>query len=302
VPQVISESDVRAARLTGILRVPEGALVTPLAREAAARLGVALEQRPRAPRSCVVLGNWKMNLDLGAAVRLLQGLATRPELAACGCEVGVMPPHPYLMLAAALLEGTSISVGAQDLSAHAGGAYTGEVSARMLRAFCKYVLVGHSERRQQHAESSELVWNKARAALAGELSVVVCVGESAHERERGRMPAVLREQLGGLGRAVPAEAAERLVIAYEPVWAIGTGKRAAPEQVGEAHREIRRLLESALGEPGGLVPILYGGSVQPDGAAELARLPGVDGFLVGGASLDDGAFSAIAQTFLEKST
>jgi triosephosphate isomerase len=299
VPQVISESDVRAARRTGFLSVPEGSLVTPLAREAAARLGVKLGLRPSAARPLHVLGNWKMNLGLEQAVSLLQRLAGRGEFGRCGASVAVLPPHPYLVLAAALLSGTCIEVGAQDASAEEAGAFTGDVSVRMLRPLCTYLLVGHSERRSGHGERSELVWSKAALGLASGLKVVVCVGETAHERDRGRMLHVLREQLAGMAKAVPESAADRLILAYEPVWAIGTNRRATLEQVEEAHRELRRLLVAALGVRGEQVSILYGGSVQPQNAAELARSVAVDGFLVGGACLDDGAFAAIADALRE---
>jgi triosephosphate isomerase (TIM) len=300
VPQVISESDVRAARRAGFLSVPEGALVTQLAREAASSLGVELGLKPRAPRAVHVLGNWKMNLGVEEAVALVERLASRAELSESGARVAVLPPHPYLMLAASLLAGSSVEVGAQDVSPEEAGAFTGDVSVRMIRGFCSYLLVGHSERRRHHGESSELVWRKAALGLGSGLKVVTCVGETAQERDRGRMLAVLREQLAGVAKAVSEEAAERLIVAYEPVWAIGTNRRATREQVEEAHREIRRLLAAALGPPGDSVPILYGGSVQPQNAAELADSVAVDGFLVGAASLDDAAFAGIAATFREK--
>jgi triosephosphate isomerase len=298
--RVISESDVRAARASGFLRVPEGALVTPLAREAAQSLGVELGVRSKRARTAHVLGNWKMNPGLERAVRLLQSLAARSELASCGAEVAVLPPYPYLVLASALLAGGPVAVGAQDVHHEEQGAYTGDVSVRMLDGLCTYVLAGHSERRLHHAETSERVWKKAALGLAAGLKTVVCVGESLRDRERGRMLPVLREQMAGLAKAVAAEAAGRLLIAYEPVWAIGTGRRATLEQVEEAHRELRRLLSTALREAGETVPILYGGSVQPENAAELSGSACVDGFLVGGASLDDAAFAAIAETFRGK--
>jgi triosephosphate isomerase len=298
--RVISESDVRAARASGFLRVPEGALVTPLAREAAQSLGVELGVRSKTARTAHVLGNWKMNLGLERAVRLLQSLAGRGDLASCGAEVAVLPPYPYLVLASALLAGSPVAVGAQDVHHEEQGAYTGDVSVRMLDGLCTYVLVGHSERRLHHGETSERVWKKAALGLAGGLKVVACIGESSRERERGRMLPVLREQLAGLSKSVGKELAGRLLIAYEPVWAIGTGRRATLEQVEEVHREIRRLLSTALGEAGDGVPILYGGSVQPENAAELADSACVDGFLVGGASLDDASFAAIAETFRGK--
>lgn len=297
-PQVVSESDVRAAQSSGVLMVPEGSLVTPLAREAAARLGVELGFKARTQRTVHVLGNWKMNLTLEQAVGLLERLAARKELKDCGAVVGVLPPYPYLVLASALLNGTSIAVGAQDASTEEAGAFTGDVSVRMIRPLCSMMLAGHSERRAIHGESSEQVWKKAALGIASGLKVVVCIGETAKQRDRGRMLPVLREQLAGVRSGVDAASAGRLLIAYEPIWAIGTGRRATVDQVEEAHREIRRVLSTALGGgPGDKVPILYGGSVQKDNAAELASSSAVDGFLVGGASLDDGNFAAIAQAF-----
>lgn len=298
--QVISESDVRAARGKGFLAVPEGALVTPLAREAAATLGVELGVQARAPRTAHVLGNWKMNLSLEAATALLQGLAGRPELAGCNATVAVLPPHPYLMLAAALLSDTKIEVGAQDASHEEAGAFTGDVSVRMLSKLCTYLLVGHSERRQHHGETPERVLKKAALGLGAGLKVVVCVGETAQQRDRNKTLPVLREQLAGLAKAVPSPSAGLLLVAYEPVWAIGSNRRASVEQVEEVHREIRRILVASLGAPGQLVPILYGGSVQPQNAEPLAASAIVDGFLVGGASLDAAAFAAIAETYRGK--
>ena len=299
-PQVISESDVRAARRSGFLSVPEGALVTPLAREEAARLRVELGLRPRTPRARVVIGNWKMNLGVPEAVALLERLAANAALRHPQVGVAVLPSYPYLVLASALLAGTPIEVGAQDISAEAFGAFTGDVSVGMLRSLCTLVLVGHSERRRAHGEASDLVWRKASVALSAGLKVVVCVGETAQQRDRGRTTPALREQMAGLAKAVPLDSADRLLIAYEPVWAIGANRSAGLDHVEEAHREIRRVLVTGLGPAGEVVPILYGGSVQPQNAAELAGSVTVDGFLVGGASLDDAAFAAIAGSFPER--
>ncbi len=297
--QVISEWEVRAAASSGFLMVPEGALVTPLAREVARDLGIKLGSRPRVERRKFVFGNWKMNLSLDAAVWLLQSLAGAPELRSCRAGIGVFPSYPYLVLAKALLEGSCIGLGAQDLHQEKEGAFTGEVSGSMLESLCQYVLVGHSERRRYRDETSDLVWKKAKVALAHGLTAVVCVGESARDREGNRTSVVLREQLAGVSAAVASGEAQRLIVAYEPIWAIGTGRRAGRSEIELAHGQIRGLLRSALGDVGDEIPILYGGSVQPDSCAELAASVSIDGFLVGGASLDEDSFVGIAMAFRE---
>lgn len=243
-----------------------------------------------ATRTRLVLGNWKMHGNLADNTKLLNGLLAAPR-AATTTQMGVCVPYPYLAQTALALSGSSIAWGAQDISVHAQGAYTGEVSGGMLKDFsCHYVLVGHSERRAMHAESDQLVADKARAALAAGLTPVVCVGESLAERDAGQAVSVITRQLAPV-LALGSEAVLKMVIAYEPVWAIGTGRTATPEQAQEVHAAIRAALKGVGAEQ---VQILYGGSVKAANAASLFAMPDIDGALVGGASLVAEDFLAIA--------
>jgi triosephosphate isomerase len=200
-------------------------------------------------------------------------------------------PFPYLAQAGEALKGSAVAWGAQDISAQAHGAFTGEVSGAMLKDFaCRYALVGHSERRSLHGESDQLVADKAKAALASGLTPVVCVGESLAERDANQVMAVIQRQLAPV-LALGAEAVNKMVVAYEPVWAIGTGRTATPEQAQEVHAAIRAALQ-AIGA--GQVQILYGGSVKAANAASLFVMSDIDGALVGGASLVAEDFLAIA--------
>jgi triosephosphate isomerase len=200
-------------------------------------------------------------------------------------------PFPYLAQAGEALKGSAVAWGAQDISAQAHGAFTGEVSGAMLKDFaCRYALVGHSERRSLHGESDQLVADKAKAALASGLTPVVCVGESLAERDANQVLAVIQRQLAPV-LALGAEAVNKMVVAYEPVWAIGTGRTATPEQAQEVHAAIRAALQ-AIGA--GKVQILYGGSVKAANAASLFVMSDIDGALVGGASLVAEDFLAIA--------
>jgi len=235
------------------------------------------------------LTNWKMNGSLADNAKLLTAL--RQGIGSTACEVAVCAPFPYLAQVAAALADSPISWGAQDLSMHASGAYTGEVSGGMLADFqCRWVLVGHSERRSLHGETDQQIANKARAALAAGLTPVVCVGESLQAREAGRTQQVIDQQLAPV-LALGAEAVSRMVIAYEPVWAIGTGQTAAPEEAQAVHAAIRTKLH-ALGVPH--VRILHGGSVKSSNAARLFAMPDVDGGLIGGAALNPDEFLRIA--------
>lgn len=245
-------------------------------------------------RTRLVMGNWKMNGDLQANQALLSTIVrtvqAEPSIYQKG-QIVVCPPFPYLAQAAQLLVDSSVELGAQDVSVATSGAYTGEVSASMLKDFvCQWVIVGHSERRAYHGESSEAVAEKAKVAMTNGLTPVVCVGESLSERETGRTLAIIDEQLKpifALGSAVLA----KLVIAYEPVWAIGTGLTATPEQAQEVHAFIRGQLTTA---GVGHVQILYGGSVKANNATSLFAMPDIDGALVGGAALNAEEFLAIA--------
>ena len=242
-------------------------------------------------RNKLVVGNWKMHGSRPANAELLAGiLAARPYAA----DVAVCVPFPYLGETEATLAASGIGWGAQDCSAHEQGAYTGEVSAAMLaECGCRYAIVGHSERRAYHAERDQLVADKAAAALAHGVTPIVCVGETLAERDAGRTEEVVARQLAAaidkLGERVAG-----IVVAYEPVWAIGTGRTATPAQAQQVHRALRAQLQAAAAAGGG-VRILYGGSVKPDNAAELFGQPDIDGGLIGGASLKAVDFVAICR-------
>jgi triosephosphate isomerase len=238
-----------------------------------------------------------MNLDLAGLAALLGDVRRFVETRSPAAEVLYCAPAPYLAAAGEALRGSPVAWGAQNVHWETSGAYTGEVSASMLRDLgCRFVIVGHSERRTLFGEDDAAVHRKAQAAIGEGLVPILCVGESEGERERGETDSVLTRQIergaGGLEPGGPGG----LVVAYEPVWAIGTGKTATPEQAQAAHRHLRGLLERVQG-PGiakGL-RILYGGSVNPGNAAELLGLPDVDGALVGGASLEAESFLAIVE-------
>ena len=233
-----------------------------------------------------------MNGSLAANRVLLEGLSVQP-----GVEVVLCVPYPYL---AQLQERPAgLMLGAQDVSEHVAGAYTGEVSVSMLADFgCRYVIVGHSERRALFGEDDLMVGRKARAALEGGLVPIVCVGETLAERDSGAVLQVIGRQLAAVREVLGAEAMGEMVIAYEPVWAIGSGRSATVEQVAEVHRDIRAWLRGQ-GIAAGGVRILYGGSVKPDNARALFAAEDVDGGLIGGASLVAGDFMAICRAAAE---
>jgi len=244
-------------------------------------------------RTPLIAGNWKMHKTIGDALALVQAL--RRERLPDGVEVAVCPPFTALADVGRVLEGSAISLGAQDMHWEPQGAFTGAISPLMLADVgCRYVIVGHSERRQHFAESDDAVARKVRAALAHGLAPILCVGERLDEREAGRTEAVVARQTGAGIAGLPSEAVARVVIAYEPVWAIGTGRSASGEEANRVIGAIRGLLsERAGGEAAGRTRILYGGSVTPENAAEFARQPEIDGALVGGASLDPAKFLRI---------
>ena len=236
----------------------------------------------------LVVGNWKMNGGLRQNDALLAALRAGWE-APAGRQLAVCVPHPYLWQAQAALSGSAIAWGAQDVSEYASGAHTGEVSAAMVAEFgCRYALVGHSERRAR-GENDASVAQKAAAALGAGLTPVVCLGETLAEREAGSTDAVVLRQLEAVATAL-GDRMKEVVIAYEPVWAIGTGRTASPSQAQAVHR----LLRERLGHVGAGVPLLYGGSVKADNAKALFACPDIDGALVGGASLNADEFLAIA--------
>jgi triosephosphate isomerase len=240
-------------------------------------------------RGRLVVGNWKMNGGLAQNAALLSALVAGWR-AGADREMAVCVPFPYLAQARELLAGHAIAWGAQDVSAHASGAFTGEVSAPMIAEFgARYALAGHSERRQFHGERDEQVAAKAKAALSGGLTPIVCVGETLAEREAGQTSAVVTRQIDAVILAL-GTAMTRTVVAYEPVWAIGTGRTASPEQAQEVHALLRGRLAAAGAAD---VRLLYGGSVKAANAASLFGMPDVDGGLVGGAALDAREFLAI---------
>jgi len=230
----------------------------------------------------LIAGNWKMNGTLEANEALLRAVAAGINEVAC--QVVVCVPAPYFAQVQMLRHGSKIEVGAQDVSRHATGAYTGEVSAPMLREFgVRYAIVGHSERRQYHGETDAVVAEKAKAALACGITPIVCVGETLAEREAGQTEEVVKRQLAAVIH-VNGHCISEIVVAYEPVWAIGTGKTATPEQAQQVHALLRKQLAAAT-EHAERVHILYGGSMNAANAASLLAQPDIDGGLIGGASL-----------------
>jgi triosephosphate isomerase len=245
-------------------------------------------------RKPFIAGNWKMNLLRDSSValvnRLIDSLGTGEAV-----DVAVCPPAVYLQAVGAALQGSSIGLGAQNMSPETEGAFTGEISGGMLCDLgCRYVILGHSERRQLFAESDADVNQKTIAALAAGLIPIVCVGETLAQREAGTTSQVVAEQIRGSLVGLTAEQGGKLVVAYEPVWAIGTGKTATPAQAEEVHALIRSLLAELFSlQVADTIRIQYGGSVKPENAAELMGQPNIDGALVGGASLKAEGFAAI---------
>ncbi|KTT22962.1 triose-phosphate isomerase [Pseudacidovorax intermedius] len=230
-----------------------------------------------------IAGNWKMNGGLAANEALLGAL--RQGVGQPVCDVAVCVPAPYLAQVQALAQNTPIALGAQDVSVHAQGAYTGEQSVAMLKDFgVRYAIVGHSERRQYHGETDEVVAAKAGAALAGGITPIVCVGETLAEREAGHTEEVVRRQLAAVIHA-NGHCISEIVVAYEPVWAIGTGKTASPEEAQAVHAVLRAQLAHAAADAAARIRILYGGSMNAANAAALLAQPDIDGGLIGGASL-----------------
>ncbi|MCE7927167.1 MAG: triose-phosphate isomerase [Dehalococcoidia bacterium] len=250
---------------------------------------------PAASRSTVperrpfIAGNWKMNTTEAEAAALARAVVA--ETAGAGCDVAVCPPFPHLAAVRSATAGSHVAVGAQDVYWEAAGAFTGEVSVAMLVSYCRYVIIGHSERRQFFGETDETVRRKTEAVLRSPLDPIVCVGELLAERRAGETEAVLsrqvREGLRGL------DLGPRLTVAYEPVWAIGTGETATPEVAQAACAFIRSELRALGGTVADAIRIQYGGSVNPENAASLLAQPDIDGALVGGASLKAPQFAAI---------
>ncbi|OGS93329.1 MAG: triose-phosphate isomerase [Gallionellales bacterium RBG_16_56_9] len=240
----------------------------------------------------LIVGNWKMNGTLATNAALLDGISAG---GVHDCDLAVCVPAPYFAQCRDALSGGAVAWGGQDVSMHEAGAYTGEIAAAMLRDFaCTYVIVGHSERRALHAETDQVVAKKTVRALAGGLLPIVCVGETLEQRESGQTEAVVERQIDAVLALLEVGEVQNIVIAYEPVWAIGTGKTATPAMAQEVHAILRaRLL--AKNPAARQVRILYGGSMKPDNAAQLLAMPDIDGGLIGGAALKAADFLAIAQ-------
>ena len=245
-------------------------------------------------RRALIIGNWKMHKTVAEAVEFARELA-RGFTAMADREVAIAPPFTALQALQAVLKDTPIALCAQDVHWEEEGAFTGEVSAPMLLdAGCRYVLIGHSERRRWFGETNEDVSRKAKAALRAGLFPVVCVGETLDEREADQTFSIIRRQLKEGLNNIPADDIRRAIVAYEPVWAIGTGKTAALDQAEEIHDFIRQFLARIYGtDIAAGICILYGGSVNPDNAGSLVAQKDIDGLLVGGASLDAGSFRKI---------
>ncbi|MBI2768868.1 MAG: triose-phosphate isomerase [Burkholderiales bacterium] len=238
----------------------------------------------------LIAGNWKMNGSLAANEALVRALAA--GMGPAGCIAAVCVPAPYLAQLQALRAGSALELGAQDVSAHEQGAYTGELSAAMLKEFgVRYAIVGHSERRQYHGETDALVADKAKAALAHGITPICCVGETLAEREAGKTEEVVKRQLAAVIHT-NGHCISEIAVAYEPVWAIGTGKTATPEQAQQVHAVLRAQLKAATPHAE-RVHILYGGSMNAANAASLLAQPDIDGGLIGGASLKAADFLTI---------
>ena len=248
-------------------------------------------------RQPLVAGNWKMNGSLDSVTPLVEGIKAGLD-SVTTAEMAVCPPYVYIPTVAALLAGTSIALGAQDVSDQESGAYTGEIAPAMLTDVgCKYAIVGHSERRSIYGESDEFTANKFAAARKAGLVPILCVGELLEEREQGITEQVVARQLDAVIELEGVAALGDAVIAYEPVWAIGTGKTATPDQAQEVHAQIRSLVSKQFGnEVASTLRIQYGGSVKPENADELLSQPDIDGALVGGACLKAETFMPIIQS------
>ncbi|MBM4160272.1 MAG: triose-phosphate isomerase [Ignavibacteria bacterium] len=246
-------------------------------------------------RNKVIAGNWKMNKDVHQTEDLINGLKNALDFELKNVTVVVCPPFTSLETAVRLIKGTPMLLGAQNMYFEDEGAFTGEVSAKMLQAVgCQYVILGHSERRQLFRETDDFINKKVKKALAAGIIPIVCVGETLEEREKNITHQIVSSQVKGVLKDVSASDTERVIIAYEPVWAIGTGRNATPQQAEEVHLLIRELISVLYGPATAeRLIIQYGGSVKPDNAGDLLAQPDIDGALVGGACLKADSFAAI---------
>ena len=253
-------------------------------------------------RKFMIAGNWKMNLNSSESTDLARDIVStsgrQTDVSVCLC-----PPATSLHAVAEVVNDSNISIGGQNMHFENSGAYTGEISAEMLRhLFCKYVILGHSERREYFCETDEIVNQKVLAALSASLNPILCVGETLKQREAGKAKDVIRSQIEKALQGVTLENFDGLIVAYEPVWAIGTGKTATPEMAEEIHAEIRSLLADVINEEAAdKIRILYGGSMKPENAMNLLAQPNIDGGLIGGASLKAVYFSKIIESALKLS-
>uniref|UniRef100_A0A832LJW0 Triosephosphate isomerase n=1 Tax=Ignavibacterium album TaxID=591197 RepID=A0A832LJW0_9BACT len=248
-------------------------------------------------RRKVIAGNWKMNNDLQQSVTLIEELKSNLSNKSVNCDVVICPPFTSLYEAKKIIDGSIIKLGAQNMFYEDSGAFTGEISAPMLKSVgCEYVILGHSERRTIFGEKDDMINKKVRKAISQNLKPILCVGETLEEREKDVTEKVVKRQIEkGLNYVTPDEVLS-VIIAYEPVWAIGTGKTATPEQAQEVHEFIRKLLASMYSKDfAELIPIQYGGSVKPDNAKELLSQKDIDGALVGGACLKADSFMGIIE-------
>lgn len=250
---------------------------------------------PEPRRKPLIVANWKMNKNISETSQFIQAFLPLVATFSNAVDVALCPPFTALSAAHSLLKGSAVALGAQNLSENSPGAFTGEISGSMLTDVgCRYVILGHSERRQYQKESDALINKKIGVSFASKLIPIFCVGESLAEREAGQTTEVIRSQLSGGLKSIPSQQMQQIVIAYEPVWAIGTGKTATPQQAQEVHLFIRDFLKDQYGSLTSLVVrILYGGSVKPDNMATLMACEDIDGGLVGGASLDAASFASI---------
>ncbi len=249
-------------------------------------------------RKKIVAGNWKMNTDICEGKELVKGIIEMSGNLPSGVKLIVAPPFTHLCSVGKLLEGTPIALGAQNCADHSKGAYTGEVSASMLKSVhCSYVILGHSERREYYGETSAKLVEKIKLALEEGIAPIFCIGERLEEREAGNHFEVVRKQIEEVLYVLTPEQMANIVIAYEPVWAIGTGKTASSEQAQEIHEYVRKVVAAKFGKLAEEISILYGGSCKPSNAKELFACKDIDGGLIGGAALKAEDFIGIALSF-----
>jgi len=255
-------------------------------------------------RTKLIVGNWKMNKDIHESASLIEDLKQRLQDFRNEVQIVLCPPFTSLVVARGLIKDTPMKLGAQNMSDKDDGAFTGEISARMLTAVgCEYVILGHSERRQYFKETNDLINLKVHKAIKANLTPIICVGETLEERESGVTDKIVSTQIRGVLHELTSDDIKKVVIAYEPVWAIGTGKNATPQQANEVHKLIRKIVGQmyswAVAEQ---LTILYGGSVNPTNALDLLTEPDIDGALVGGACLKADSFLAIIRAGMEASS